>query len=102
MCIRDSSAAAESSPCTAASLVMRIDRTFPRINNTAVAQRNTVLFFVEVGLVERLDVVILNRLLVKKAFDDTAFEEVLVNNLFNVFRFYAGIKAALRINDRCV
>ena len=58
-----------------------------------------MLFFVEVGLVEGFDVVILNRFTVKKAFDDTAFEKVLINDFFDIFRMNAGIEASFRVND---
>ena len=68
-----------------------------RIDNTAVAKSNTMLFFIKVGLIKRFNVVIFNRLAVKQALYDTTFEKVFVNNFFNIFRFYAGVETAFRI-----
>ena len=70
-----------------------------RVDNAAVAQRDTHLFFIKVGLVERFDLILGNRLGVQQAFDDAPLEQVLVDNLLDILRLNAGIKRAFRVDD---
>ena len=71
-----------------------------RVDNAAVAQCNTVLFCIEVGLVQRFDaVVFLNGLLVEQAFNDTALEQVLFNNFRNVRGFNFRVEGTFRVDN---
>lgn len=69
-----------------------------RIDDAAVAQGNTVLLFIEVGLVQALDGIVFHRFAVQQALDDTALQEVLGDNLRDVFFLHAAVKAAFRIH----
>src|SRR5699024_618302 len=71
------------------------------IDNAAVAQRNAVLFFIERRMVQRLDGVgILHHgLLIKKALDNSALEQMLLHDLRHIVRLDHAIERALWIYD---
>ena len=59
-----------------------------------------MLFFIEIGVVERLDVAVFpHRLFIKKAGDDAPFDDVLVDDLVYIFEFDLRIESALGIDD---
>ena len=70
-----------------------------RVDDAAVAQRNAQLLFVKGRFVQAFDGVVFgNRLIVKKARDGAALQQVLVHNLFHVLFLYHAVKAALGVN----
>ena len=70
------------------------------VDDAAVAERHTVLLFIEVGVVERLDVAVFpHRFLVQKAGDDAPFDDVFVDDLVYVFHLDLRIECAFGIDD---
>ena len=70
------------------------------VDDAAVAQRHAVLFFIEVGIVERLDVAVLaDRLLIQKAGDDAALDDVLVDDFVHVLHLHLRVEGAFGVDD---
>lgn len=56
-----------------------------RINNTAVSESNTVLFFIECCILKRLDTVVCYSFLIYQSCNNTAFEEMFFNDFRDIF-----------------
>ncbi|OQA15196.1 MAG: hypothetical protein BWY62_00719 [Firmicutes bacterium ADurb.Bin356] len=71
-----------------------------RVDNSAVAQRHPVLFFIEVHLIKGANVLaFVNALRVEKVSHDTPFNKMFRNNPRYVFNFYMAIESAFRIDN---
>ncbi len=69
------------------------------IDDTAVAQRHTILLLIEIRLVHRDDAVRGNRLLIEILGYDVTVYKVLGNDLRNVLDRHISVESSLRIND---
>ena len=69
------------------------------VDNAAVAQRDSLLLFIELSLVEALDGVAGDGVIVEQMLDYSALDEVLVNYLRNVLDLYLAVERAFGINN---
>ena len=71
-----------------------------RVDDAAVAQRDALLLFIEVDLVQGLGrALLLDGLAAEQVADDAALEQVLVDDLVDVFGLDVGVERALRVYD---
>ena len=68
------------------------------IDYAAVAQRDSVLLLIELSFLERLNLLTVNGLIIKKSLNHTTLEKMLFNNFGNVFNLDFRIEAAFGIN----
>ena len=71
------------------------------VDDAAVPESDPVLLGIELGLVQGFDPVGIlgNGLLIEQMLDHTAFEQVLADDLRDIFRLYFGIEGAFGVND---
>ena len=70
------------------------------VDDAAVSKSHAVLFFIKIGIVERLDgTVVGDRLFVQEAGNDASFDDVLVDDLVHVLHFHLRIEGAFGIDD---
>ena len=70
-----------------------------RVDNTAVSQCDTVLFFIKVRFRKGFNALIGQCLIINKTFDHTAFKEMFTDNFRNILFLHHGIEYRIRIND---
>ena len=70
-----------------------------RVNNTTVTKRNSVLLLVEIGFIQRLDIILMNCLFIEKSLDHTALEKMLLDDFGNVLDLNLAVETALGIYD---
>ena len=70
------------------------------IDDTAVTERNALLLFVELGVGERVDIMMIVTLFsVHKTMHHAAFEQMLRHDLLDIFHFDIGVEGAFGIDD---
>ena len=70
-----------------------------RVDDTAVAQRDALLLFIEISGFDALDNIVMDGIIIQQALDDAPFEQMLLHDLGDVLYLNFTVEAAFRIDD---